>query len=180
MFKEVLVKPKKGVHRSLSRYNRRENRSVERVARTSSPFKKKTSSKPPLPAKTVRKLKPKPTFDIGSNCVYLTEKEENFRWNDITSKELEEKVRSSIEEVDRVLKLDKKPPLVKSVSCVSKVKTNINPENTSEPCQTPSPRASFKKFRQLLKSNNLVLDETPPSKDPKVESKESLELKDDL
>lgn len=50
IYKEVLVENSNShIYRSLSKYNRRENLSVERLARTGSPFKKDRTSKPPMP-----------------------------------------------------------------------------------------------------------------------------------
>jgi hypothetical protein len=171
-FQEVLVRPdNKHIHRSLSQYNRRENRSVERIARTNSPFKSRGDSKPPLPYQPAKKLRPSPTFEIATNCVYLTEKEENFKWNEITSKQLEEQVRNSIQEVDKVLKLRNFSDLVKSVSVNTESKPNLPVEHEENTCHTPSPRASFKRFRQLLKTNNLIVDDKAHT--PTLERRES-------
>lgn len=173
LFQEVLVKPdNRKIQRSLSRYSKRENMSVERVARTSSPFKHKSSSKPPLPARTVMKIKPRPTIDLGPNCVYLTEKEENFKWNDITSKQLEEKVRKSIQEVDQVLNLNDFNSLARSLSTIPKPKNESLDQKVNTECMTPSPRSSFKRFRQLLKANNLVVSDKAHTPTLKIDEKD--------
>jgi hypothetical protein len=66
IFQEVLVKPKnRHLHRSLSKYNKVENLSVERIARTRSPFKRHNFNRPPLPRNTVRRFKNKPSIDLG-------------------------------------------------------------------------------------------------------------------
>jgi hypothetical protein len=66
IFQEVLVRPKnRHLHRSLSKYNKVENLSVERIARTRSPFKRHNYNKPPLPRTTVRRFQNKPSIDLG-------------------------------------------------------------------------------------------------------------------
>jgi hypothetical protein len=57
--------------------------------------------------------------------MYLTEKEENFRWNDITNQELAEKVRSSIQEVDQVLNLKDFKDVSRSVSTNARAFSNL-------------------------------------------------------
>jgi hypothetical protein len=66
VFQEVLVRPKnRHLHHSLSKYNRGENLSVERIARTRSPFKLHNFNRPPLPRNPVRRFKNKPSIDLG-------------------------------------------------------------------------------------------------------------------
>ena len=180
-YQEVLVnETREKIYRSLSKFNKRENLSVERIARTFSPFKPRTSWKPPLPnkyksKKKDRKVRPKSVFNFGNNWVYLTEKEENFKWNDITNKQLAEKVRMSIQEVDQVLKINEYPSWIRSLST-----NNWRTEATKnifiteeEVCKTPSPRASYHKFRELLKSNKLVTDSEKVNT-PKIKDQENL------
>jgi hypothetical protein len=152
MFQEVLVKPRnKHIIRSLSKYSKHENLSVERIARTRSPFKRNLN-RPPLPRTSVKRNRNSPTIDLGPDWVYLTEtKDENFRWNDISNKQLADKVRMSIQEVDEVLRINEYNDINKSPNSKSASKT--------EDTFTPSPRASFKRFRELLKTNNLVVSD---------------------
>lgn len=157
-FREVLIRPNRKIQNSLHNYSKHENKSVERLERTSSPFKTKNFSKPPLPTSSTQKFRPKPTFDLGPHCYYITEKEENFRWNDISSQQLADQVRKSIQEVDQVLKLSEVNPIIRSVSTNNKQVQPLPNLTEKGDCLTPSPRASFKRFRELLKSNNLVID----------------------
>jgi hypothetical protein len=157
-FQEVLINPSKKIQKNLHNYSRHENKSVERLERTNSPFKNKNFSKPPLPTSSTKKFKPRPTFDLGPHCYYLTEKEENFRWNDISSQQLADKVRKSIQEVDQVLRLNEVNQVTRSVSTNNRQVKPLPQSSEKDDCLTPSPRASFKRFRELLKSNNLVID----------------------
>lgn len=161
------------VHRSLTKYNRQENLSVERIYRTNSPFKSRISSKPPLPIHNISRVRPKSVFNFGSNCVYMTEKVENFKWNDITNKQLADKVRMSIQEVDQVLKLKDDLKIQRSVS------TNVRTENyvnifkkDQEVYSHLNPKGSFHKFRELLKSNNLVVDDNVNLNTPQTKERE--------
>lgn len=104
-----------------------------------------------MPRTSIKRNKHRPTIDLGPECVYLTEKEENFRWNDISNKQLADKVRMSIQEVDEVLRINEYNDMNKSPKSKSASKT--------EDTFTPSPRASFKKFRELLRTNNLVVSD---------------------
>jgi len=56
----------------------------------------------------------------------MTEKGENFKWNDITNKQLADKVRMSIQEVDKVLKLNDFPNIKRSVSTNIKTAKYVN------------------------------------------------------
>mmetsp|Transcript_29125 Transcript_29125/g.33311 ORF Transcript_29125/g.33311 Transcript_29125/m.33311 type:complete len:103 (+) Transcript_29125:57-365(+) len=83
-----------------------ENTSVERVTRSRSNFISRPLCSSCSRSKTVTKLRARPTFDIVSGQLYkLTEKEEDSKWNDITVKHLEDQVRNSINDVNKVLKL---------------------------------------------------------------------------
>lgn len=106
-----------------------------------------------------RKIKkPAPSyFDFGPNCFYMTEKIDNYKWNDITNKQLAEKVRKSIQEVDQVLQINNFALTQRSRSISSKIEKPKNFQRKDEDdFHTPSPKGSFHKFRELLKSNNLV------------------------
>lgn len=89
----------------------------------------------------------------------------------MSNRQLAEKVRMSIQEVDQVLKLNPFSQTARSVSTMDKARRKLSSPKPIEedPCLTPSPRASFKKFRELLKTNNLVVDDSAQT--PKVESK---------
>lgn len=103
---DVLVKPnKKYIHGYLCKYNKDENRSVERISRSNSVFNRSKFAST-VKNLTVKKLKAKPSFELLPGQLYnLTEKEETSKWNDITIKNLEEQVKNSINDVDEVLKL---------------------------------------------------------------------------
>lgn len=168
-FKEVLAdNSNRNLYHTLTRFNQTENFSVDRPTRTLSPFQKNKHSKPPLPKSVDRyslreqfkrkNKRPKPSyFDFGPNCFYMTEKIDDFKWDDITNKQLAEKVRMSILEVDQVLQINNFAQTQRSQSACPKIsKPQSFLKKDEDNFRTPSPKGSFHKFREFLKSNNLV------------------------
>lgn len=182
-YEEVLVRTNnRNIHKSLQRYNRRENRSVERVERSKSSFSKSGYSlKPTTRNKSITKIRARPAFNIVADRIYgLNEKEENYRWNDITSKALEEQVRSSIQDVERVLNINTDNDTHKRASFAPLLNCDL-PVTEESTCQTPSPKASFNRFRQLVQNNhdfkvNKLSTPHPVSKNKQNTDEESSEL----
>lgn len=153
VFRDVLVKSNsKRVHSSLWNYNTMENTSVERVTRSRSNFISRPLCSSCSRSKTVTKLRARPTFDIVSGQLYkLTEKEEDSKWNDITVKHLEDQVRNSINDVNKVLKLgcyeEKHSQGFRNLKEINWDLSLIR----DHACKTPSPRSW--NFNNLIKSN---------------------------
>jgi len=98
------------------------------------------------------RIKPRPTFNLSiDKLYYVTEKEENQNWNELSNKALEEKVRQSIKDVDNVLKLRDYPNITKSISTADQYKPEIVIIEES-PTQTESPTTPFERFRLMLKN----------------------------
>lgn len=148
-FEDVLVNwNKKNLKNSLKRYNKRENLSVERIAHSESTSNIVSPTKIPW-KKSAARIKPKPTIDISIDKMYfITESEETANWNELSNKQLEDKVRQSIKDVDKVLNLNwfsssrSTPTLFQDDN-----KEPDHPEALSHfgPSQTP-----FEKFRSML------------------------------
>lgn len=143
-FSDVLVSAPQhedNIRKSLERSNKSENLSVERIQRSESMAYKLS------PIKLVKNRRNRLSEPINfsmNQLIYITEAEDNSNWNELSSKQLEDKVRQSIKEVDTVLKL-----------------SNTDNPNYGESMKTPStkkssvvddtPQTPFEKFRSMLK-----------------------------
>lgn len=124
---------------------------MERLAKTNQAFRGQSPAKEALKKRAGTRLKTRPTFNLSiGNLYYVTEKEENVNWNEISNKALEEKVKQSIQDVDKVLKIRGPTEFTKSISTADNYGHDLVIQEES-PTVNSSSKTRFEKFRTMLK-----------------------------